>query len=302
MSIRVENLTKIYGDQKAVDSVSFQIEKGEIVGFLGPNGAGKSTTMKILTGYIPPTEGKAFVNEKDIEADSLAVRKSIGYLPEHNPLYLDMYIKEYLGFVAQVFQVKNVNKRIKECIELTGLGLEQKKQIGQLSKGFRQRVGLAQALIHNPDVLILDEPTSGLDPNQVVEIRNLISTLGKEKTVMLSTHQLNEVEAICSKAIIINHGKLVADKPTSELKQFGRDSISFYVQFAGAMDITKLKNIKGVESVKKEDDGFILNCKKGDFAIQESLFSLAVENSTSIITLQQRDNSLEDVFKTLTQS
>ena len=213
-----------------------------------------------------------------------------------------MYIKEYLGFVAQVFQVKNVNKRIKECIELTGLGLEQKKQIGQLSKGFRQRVGLAQALIHNPDVLILDEPTSGLDPNQVVEIRNLISTLGKEKTVMLSTHQLNEVEAICSKAIIINHGKLVADKPTSELKQYGRDSTSFYVQFTGAMDITKLENINGVESVKKEDDGFILNCKKGDFAIQESLFSLAVENSTSIITLQQRDNSLEDVFKTLTQS
>jgi ABC-2 type transport system ATP-binding protein len=302
MSIRVEDLSKVYGNQNAVDNISFEINKGEIVGFLGPNGAGKSTTMKILTCYIPQTSGKAFINGLDTEIESIGIRKKIGYLPEHNPLYLDMYIKEYLAFVAGVFKVKDVKKRIAECIQLTGLELEQKKRIGQLSKGYRQRVGLAQALIHDPDVLILDEPTSGLDPNQVVEIRNLISNLGKEKTVMLSTHQLNEVEAICNRAIIINHGKIVADKPTSELKQFGEDQIILSIEFAAPMSADLLNKIKGIEQVDGDQQKFTLKCSKGESKVQEALFALAVQEGTSIISLQQKDNSLEDVFKSLTQN
>lgn len=301
MSIKVEGLSKIYGVQKAVNSINFEINKGEIVGFLGPNGAGKSTTMKILTCFIPQSSGKAFVNGLDTETESIAIRQKIGYLPEHNPLYLDMYIKEYLGFVAGVFGVKKVKQKIAECIELTGLELEQKKKIGQLSKGYRQRVGLAQALIHNPDVLILDEPTSGLDPNQVVEIRNLISNLGKEKTVMLSTHQLNEVEAICNRAIIINHGEIVADKPTAELKQFGDNQLLLDVEFANKVDIELLKRIEGVVQVKGNNQKYTLNCKKGETKVQETLFSIAVNQNTSIVSLQQKDNSLEDVFKSLTK-
>lgn len=301
MSISVENLTKIYGKQKAVDQIRFNISKGEVVGFLGPNGAGKSTTMKILTCFIPQTEGIARVNGMETEMDSIKIRKHIGYLPEHNPLYLDMYIKEYLSFVAKVFGVKNIKQRIAECIELTGLQLEQKKKIGQLSKGYRQRVGLAQALIHDPDVLILDEPTSGLDPNQVVEIRNLISNLGKEKTVLLSTHQLTEVEAICSRAIIINHGKIVADKPTTELKQFGQDKNVIEVEFGKPISLDLIQSIEAIESIEQKENIFILICSKGE-NIQESLFKLAVDNENSIKSLQQKDSSLEDVFKTLTNS
>ena len=212
MSVRVENLTKVYGDQKAVDNISFSIKKGEIVGFLGPNGAGKSTTMKMITGYLPSTTGSAFVCDVNVQDYPLEIQKRIGYLPESNPLYMDMYVREYLEFLTGVHQLGAKSEtRITEIIEQTGLQVEQHKKIGSLSKGYKQRVGIAQAMIHNPEVLILDEPTSGLDPNQIIEIRDLIKTFGKEKTVILSTHIMQEVEAMCDRVIIINKGKIVAD-------------------------------------------------------------------------------------------
>lgn len=220
MSIKIQNLTKTYGTQKAVDNISFEVHKGEIVGFLGPNGAGKSTTMKILTGYIPSTEGSAEVNGFDVKTQPMQVKKSIGYLPEHNPLYLEMYVREFLEFIGSLYGLKGkeLKNRIEEVIELVGLSLEKHKKIGQLSKGYRQRVGLAQAMIHNPEVLILDEPTTGLDPNQLVEIRNLIKEVGKNKTVIFSSHIMQEVEALCDRVVIINRGKIVADGNLAELK------------------------------------------------------------------------------------
>lgn len=220
MSIKIQNLTKTYGTQKAVDNISFEVHKGEIVGFLGPNGAGKSTTMKILTGYIPSTEGSAEVNGFDVKSQPMQVKKSIGYLPEHNPLYLEMYVREFLEFIGSLYGLKGaeLKNRIEEVIELVGLSLEKHKKIGQLSKGYRQRVGLAQAMIHNPEVLILDEPTTGLDPNQLVEIRNLIKEVGKNKTVIFSSHIMQEVEALCDRVVIINRGKIVADGNLAELK------------------------------------------------------------------------------------
>lgn len=223
MSILISNLTKLYGQQKAVDNISLEVAPGEIVGFLGPNGAGKSTTMKIATGYLSPTAGSVRINGFDVASQSLEARRSLGYLPEHNPLYLDMYVREFLEFVGALYGLKGeaLRRRCAEVIELVGLGLEQKKRIGQLSKGYRQRVGLAQALIHNPPVLILDEPTTGLDPNQLAEIRQVIKTIGQEKTVMFSTHILQEVEAICHRAVIINRGVVVADGPLTVLKQQG---------------------------------------------------------------------------------
>jgi len=218
MSIRVEHVTKLYGTQKALDDVSFEVKPGEIVGLLGPNGAGKSTLMKIITCYIPPTEGEASVCGHDIFEESVRVREKVGYLPEHNPLYLEMYVKEFLEFIAGIHKgIANPKQRVREMIELTGLTLEQNKKIGALSKGYRQRVGLAQALIHDPEVLILDEPTSGLDPNQILEIRNLIRSVGATKTVMLSTHIMQEVEAICDRAVIIHHGRIVADDSIKNL-------------------------------------------------------------------------------------
>ncbi|RYU96084.1 gliding motility-associated ABC transporter ATP-binding subunit GldA [Emticicia agri] len=224
MSIKVQNLSKVYGTQRAVDNISFEVNKGEIIGFLGPNGAGKSTTMKILTGYIPATEGTAEVNGFDVKTAPMQVKTHIGYLPEHNPLYLDMYVKEFLDFAGSLYGLKGRTLQIKidETIERVGLGIEKHKKIGQLSKGYRQRVGLAQALIHNPDVLILDEPTTGLDPNQLVEIRDLIKNVGKDKTVIFSTHIMQEVEAICDRVLIINRGKIVADSTLSELKKDGK--------------------------------------------------------------------------------
>jgi len=219
MSIEVNKITKLYGEQKALNEVSFSIKSGEIVGFLGPNGAGKSTLMKIISCYLPPSIGTIKVCGLDVMEQSMEVRKKVGYLPEHNPLYLDMYVKEYLEFVGRFYDVKKLNDRVKEMVEITGLTIEQNKKIGQLSKGYRQRVGLAQAIIHDPQVLILDEPTTGLDPNQLVEIRNLIKALGKNKTVMLSTHIMQEVQAICERAIIINHGKIVADDSIANLTQ-----------------------------------------------------------------------------------
>jgi ABC-2 type transport system ATP-binding protein len=299
MSILVQNLSKIYGNQKAIDSINFEIEKGQVVGFLGPNGAGKSTTMKILTCFIPQTSGKAFVNGLDIEENSIEVRRQLGYLPEHNPLYLDMYVKEYLSFVADVFKVKQKKKRIAECIEITGLTLEHRKKIGQLSKGYRQRVGLAQALIHDPSVLILDEPTSGLDPNQVVEIRQLIKNLGKEKTVLLSTHQLTEVEAICDRAIIINHGAIVADKPTNELKSGLDKQTTIDVIFGNSIRKALIEKLPGIRSVSGEGVEFTLTAEINS-KIQEALFSLAVKEGNNILSMNQRQTSLEEVFKTLT--
>lgn len=219
MSIEVNKITKLYGEQKALNDVSFSIKSGEIVGFLGPNGAGKSTLMKIISCYLPPSAGTIKVCGLDVMEQSMEVRKKVGYLPEHNPLYLDMYVKEYLEFVGRFYDVKKLNDRVKEMVEITGLTIEQNKKIGQLSKGYRQRVGLAQAIIHDPQVLILDEPTTGLDPNQLVEIRNLIKELGKNKTVMLSTHIMQEVQAICERAIIINHGRIVADDSIANLTQ-----------------------------------------------------------------------------------
>lgn len=224
MSIKIQNLSKVYGTQRAVDDISFEVAKGEIVGFLGPNGAGKSTTMKILTGYLPATDGSAEVNGFDVKTSPMQVKSSIGYLPEHNPLYLDMYVREFLKFAGSLYGLKGKTLQIKvaETIEMVGLGLEKHKKIGQLSKGYRQRVGLAQALIHNPDVLILDEPTTGLDPNQLVEIRELIKSVGRNKTVIFSTHIMQEVEAICDRVVIINRGKIVANGTLSELKQGGK--------------------------------------------------------------------------------
>jgi ABC-2 type transport system ATP-binding protein len=211
MSVRVENLTKVYGEQTVVDAISFTIKKGEIVGFLGPNGAGKSTTMKMITGYIPVTAGKAFVCDDEVATNVLNTQRRIGYLPESNPLYMEMYVKEYLSFLASVHHVTDAEKKINDIIEHTGLKVEEKKKIGALSKGYKQRVGIAQAMLHNPEVLILDEPTSGLDPNQIIEIRDLIKKFGKEKTIILSTHIMQEVEAMCDRVIIINKGKIVAD-------------------------------------------------------------------------------------------
>ncbi len=224
MSLKIEHLVKVYGSQSAVNDISFEARQGEIVGFLGPNGAGKSTTMKIATCYLTATSGKVEVCGYDVEHSAMDVRKNIGYLPEHNPLYLEMYVKEFLEFIGGLYQLKgaNLNKRIADVIELVGLSLEQKKKIGQLSKGYRQRVGLAQALIHDPKVLILDEPTTGLDPNQLAEIRAVIKNIGKEKTVVFSTHIMQEVEAICDRVVIINHGKIVNDTPLSALKQSGK--------------------------------------------------------------------------------
>ena len=254
MSIEVKNVTKIYGEQKALDNVSFKVEPGHIVGFLGPNGAGKSTMMKIITCFIPQTFGDVKVCGYDVIENAIDVKRNVGYLPEHNPLYLDMYVKEYLDFVGGVYQIGNRKARVKEMIDIVGLEIEQNKKIGALSKGYRQRVGLAQAMIHDPKVLILDEPTTGLDPNQLDEIRNLIRNIGKEKTIMLSTHIMQEVEAICDKTIIVNNGVVVADDKTQNLQKQQQNQIILRVEFDKSVGISLLKNIQGVQQIKKAKD------------------------------------------------
>lgn len=300
MSVSVQNLTKVYGTQRAVDSISFSVRPGEVVGFLGPNGAGKSTTMKIITGYIPQTEGSATVCGHDVTNASMKVRRSVGYLPESNPLYTDMYVKEYLDFVGRIHKVRNRRARIKEMIELTGLEVEQKKRIGQLSKGYRQRVGLAQAMLHNPEVLILDEPTSGLDPNQLREIRTLIKELGKEKTVILSTHILQEVQAICDRVIIISKGKLVADDTTEALQHRSLGETAVQVEFAEKVEDEQLKSIAGVQRVEKAGNGHRLFTKPGtDIRAEVSRF--AKEKNLTVLTLAKEAQSLESVFRELTQ-
>lgn len=299
MSIEVKNITKFYGEQKALDDVSFSVNSGEIVGFLGPNGAGKSTMMKIITCFIPQSEGKVSVNGFDVETDSLRVREHVGYLPEHNPLYLDMYVKEYLAFIGGIHKVKNVDKRVSEMIELTGLTKEQHKKIGALSKGYRQRVGLAQALIHDPEVLILDEPTTGLDPNQLADIRQVIKDIGKQKTVMLSTHIMQEVEAICDRVIIINNGTIVANKETGELKQQSGSRQLFTVEFDQNPLSTQLMRIKGVVDARYiQGNTWALYSAEED--IRGNVFRFAVDNGFAVLTMQKEERTLEDVFKDLT--
>ena len=301
MSIKVENITKLYGAQKALDDVSFEIKSGEIVGFLGPNGAGKSTMMKILTCYIPQTSGKAEVCGFDVKEQSLEVRKQVGYLPEHNPLYLDMYVKEYLEFIGGLHHINNKTARVKEMIDTVGLQVEQNKKIGALSKGYRQRVGLAQALIHDPKVLILDEPTSGLDPNQLEEIRNLIKQTGKEKTVMLSTHIMQEVEAVCDRVIIINKGKIVANDDTLHLQQTSSLKQVLRVEFDKVTSKNSLKNISGVIEVKQLEGNIWHVITDADKDIRKEIFDFAVTNGLSVLALQKEEQKLEDIFKQLTK-
>jgi len=296
MSISVQNISKFYGDQKALNNISFTIKKGEIVGFLGPNGAGKSTMMKILTTYINSSEGNAVVNEFDINNQQQQVQQSVGYLPEHNPLYLEMYVKEYLAFNADIYNVKK--DRIEEVISLTGLTPEAHKKINQLSKGYRQRVGLANALLHNPDVLILDEPTTGLDPNQLVEIRELIKSFGKEKTIFLSTHIMQEVEAICDRVIIINKGELVIDTPISELKNNQEQLIE--VEFDFRVEDQLLKRLPNVTNAKNTFGMTweITFDTKED--MRSLIFDFAKENELKILKLDTKNATLENLFRELT--
>jgi ABC-2 type transport system ATP-binding protein len=302
MSIEVRQVTKIYGVQKALDQVSLSIRPGEIVGLLGPNGAGKSTLMKIITCFIPPTEGEVTVCGHDIFEESLKVREKVGYLPEHNPLYLEMYVREYLEFIAGIHKIKgNIKSRVAEMVELTGLSIEQKKKIGALSKGYRQRVGLAQALIHDPEVLILDEPTSGLDPNQISEIRHLIRMIGASKTVMLSTHIMQEVEAICDRAIIINKGKIVADDATKNLTGTVKNRNRITVEFSSPVSAADLKMIPGISSIEQKDRNTWMLETSSDRDIREELFSFAVGKGIAILSLNKEELRLEEVFQILTR-
>ena len=300
MSIEVKNLTKIYGKQKALDAINFRIESGEIVGLLGPNGAGKSTIMKILTGYIPPSNGEAFVNGQKIDAEAIEIRKQIGYLPEHNPLYLDMYVREYLLFVAGMYQIQNKKERVEEMILQTGLTKESSKKISELSKGYRQRVGLAQALIHDPSVIILDEPTSGLDPNQIIEIRDLIIKVGKEKTVMLSTHIMQEVEAICDKIIILDQGHIVANEQTQDAsKMVEYSDIIIQIELDQNISEELLKSHPElVELHNTNDNTWILKVKKD---IRADIFEIAVKNNFKVLSMQILKKSLEEIFQELTK-
>lgn len=301
MSVIVDHITKIYGTQKALDDVSFNIKSGEVVGFLGPNGAGKSTMMKILTCFLPQTSGNASVCGFDVTEQSLDVRRNIGYLAEHNPLYLDMYVKEYLGFIAGMHHIPNAKSRIAEMIEITGLTVEQKKKIGALSKGYRQRVGLAQALMHNPKVLILDEPTSGLDPNQLQEIRNLIIQIGKEKTVILSTHIMQEVEAVCDRVIIINKGHIVADKATRELKTLEGGYALVTIEFDKEPDMAVLKAINGINTITVIGPKTLQLNTTSERDVRPDIFKYAVEKGLTVLTIHKEEKKLEEIFKNLTQ-
>ncbi|HBE41371.1 MAG TPA: gliding motility-associated ABC transporter ATP-binding subunit GldA [Bacteroidales bacterium] len=302
MSIVVQEVTKLYGTQKALDNVSFEVKTGEIVAFLGPNGAGKSTMMKIITGFIPATSGSVKVNGTEVSSDNTEIRKRIGYLPENNPLYPEMYVKEYLAFAASVYKLgKTAGKKINNMIELTGLAPEVKKKIGALSKGYRQRVGLAQALIHDPDVLILDEATSGLDPNQIIEIRNLIKEAGKEKTVMLSTHIMQEAEAVCGRIIIIDKGVIVADEKKSNIySKIGRQKQIIKAGFDKEITNTELLSIPGVVNASLTDQGLWLLEAEGDEDIRPAVFSFAVKNNLTVLSLQKEESNLEEVFRHLT--
>ena len=300
MSVIVNQLTKVYGTQIAVNHISFTAEPGKIVGFLGPNGAGKSTTMKMITGFIPPSEGTASVCGFDINTQSMDVRKCLGYLPENNPLYLDMYVKEFLAFVAGLQQLNNVDARIKEMIEQTGLEREQYKKISQLSKGYRQRVGLAQAMLHDPKVLILDEPTTGLDPNQLVEIRKLIKQLGKEKTVILSTHIMQEVEAVCDQVVIINKGLIVANDETKNLQAAALQQVTYVVEFDQVIQKQDLLKIEGVIAAQVlADKSWVLQTNTL-VDVRKNIFDFAVKNNLVLLSIQKEEENLEDIFRKLT--
>jgi ABC-2 type transport system ATP-binding protein len=302
VSIKVEDISKFYGSQEALSHISFEANKGEIIGFLGPNGAGKSTLMKILTAYISASSGNASVAGFDVVEEAIEVKKRIGYLPEHNSLYTDMYVKEYLHFIGSLYGIANISARIEETIKLVKLEVEQHKKIEELSKGYRQRVGLAAAIIHDPEVLILDEPTTGLDPNQLAEIRSLIMHIGKEKTVLLSTHIMQEVEAMCSRVLIINKGKIIADKSTKDLKRSFIEKDVLEVEFDHEIDEALLKNdfpSIQLEALGKNQFKIISPSGKD---IRASLFDWAVKNERSILSLRLVENKLEDVFKQLTEN
>lgn len=299
MSIEVKNLFKYYGEQAAVNNVSFSVRNGEIVGFLGPNGAGKSTTMKIISGFIPSDQGEVTVCGLKVDVDNLETRKLIGYLPENNPLYLDMYVKEYLEFVGGIYKIAKLKSRVNDMIDSVGLGLEQNKKIGALSKGYRQRVGLAQAIIHDPQVLILDEPTTGLDPNQLVEIRELICSIGKEKTVMLSTHIMQEVEAICDRIVIINKGCIVANDKTLNLQETKGEQTVF-VEFDQPIAKSQLTAIPGVTKVEAIKNGWLI-ASDIEIDLRKEVAQFAQKKGWLILNLTIEKKTLEDVFKNLTK-
>jgi len=301
MSIQVSELSKIYGEQKAVDNISFSLNKGEIVGFLGPNGAGKSTTMKMITGYLPPSGGQALVSGFDVSKAPLEVRKRVGYLPEANPLYFDMYVKEFLSFIANVHQLGHAAaERIRTVIALTGLEPESKKKIGALSKGYKQRVGLAQALLHDPEVLILDEPTSGLDPNQLADIRQVIKNLGSNKTVILSTHIMQEVEAMCSRVIIINKGRLIADDTLQNLQQRQAGNGYIQVTFGEPVEAAALEQLPEVTRVVGSEGNTWQLFTGNVEAVRKNLLQFALINNRNILSLQSNSQSLEAIFRQLT--
>ncbi len=303
MSVEVRRLTKIFGKQKAVDRITFTAKTGDIMGFLGPNGAGKSTTMKIITGYLPPTEGSVLVKGYDVQQQTMKVKKNIGYLPENNPLYPDMYVKEYLRFIGRIHALSGsgMPAAIEDIINRCGLEDEQHKKIGALSKGYRQRVGLAQALLHDPPVLILDEPTTGLDPNQIIEIRQLIKSISKEKTVIFSTHILQEVQAICNKVIIINKGRIVADDVPEKLKLSDADSNKILVEFKEPVNPAQIMKIRGVLKVEEIRNHEYRISSDKEIDVRPALFQFAADNGFTLIRLNQLDNSIEDVFRQLTR-
>ncbi|MGZ5219876.1 MAG: gliding motility-associated ABC transporter ATP-binding subunit GldA [Chitinophagaceae bacterium] len=301
MSIEVKNLCKVYGEQKAVNNISFKVEKGEIVGFLGPNGAGKSTTMKIITGYLQQTSGQAFVAGINVAENPLEVKKKIGYLPELNALYYDMYVREYLGFTAEVYKVEHPKSKIEKVIGLTGLTIESKKKIGQLSKGYKQRVGLAAALIHDPAVLVLDEPTSGLDPNQIIEIRDVIKQQGLSKTVLFSSHILQEVEAICDRVIIINKGNLVADDILSNLRKASSSNI-VKVKFKEPVELQLLESLPAASSVTQADLNSWNLATDNPEQLRKQLLEVSLRHNLNIISLHSENQSLEEVFRSLTKN
>jgi ABC-2 type transport system ATP-binding protein len=301
MSISVQQLTKLYGSQKAVNGISFTVGKGEIVGFLGPNGAGKSTTMKMITGYLQADGGTATVCDQTVSINNLNSKKKIGYLPELNPLYTDMYVREYLAFVGGVHQVQMLNKKIEEVIITVGLQIEANKKIGQLSKGYKQRVGLAAALIHNPDVLILDEPTTGLDPNQIIEIREVIKQLGKDKTVLFSSHILQEVQAICDRVIIINKGNIVADDLVSNLQKVQQHRQQVSVLFKENITMQQLHSITA-NNISQLPDGSLVFDTDNAEAVKKQLLAFSIDANVNIISLQSNEHSLEDIFRSLTHA
>jgi len=302
MSISATEVSKIYSGQKALDKVSFSVKPGEIVGFLGPNGAGKSTMMKIISCYIPQNSGSVKICGLDVLESELEIKQKIGYLPENNPLYPEMYVTEYLEFIGGLYKIKDVQNRVEEVIEMVGLQKERHKKIAALSKGYRQRIGLAQSFIHNPEVLILDEPTTGLDPNQIVEIRNVIKQIGQNKTVLLSTHIMQEVEAICDRAVIINQGCIVADQSVESLKQTSGNEKSLKVSFVSEIDREALQKVLNVKSLKEMNSGQFEIYSKDLLTTKNTIMKFALENGYEIKNITEGTDSLEKVFRTLTQN